>query len=73
MREPSGRSRIGEGKREKSSERAREKTQFHRGREGIHPKEPRNKRKCRGGMNEIIRDISLLVQLELMDRIAMRA
>jgi hypothetical protein len=35
--------------------------------------DPRNRRKCRGGMNEFTREISLLVHYELMDRLAMRA
>jgi hypothetical protein len=64
LREPRGRSTIAEGKRENSPERAREKTQLQREKERI-PKEPRNKSKCRGGMNEFTRVISLLVQARI--------
>jgi len=46
---------------------------LHREKERIFPKEPRNKTKCRGGMNEFTKAFSLLVKLKLRDRLAMRA
>jgi hypothetical protein len=56
-----------------TSERFREKMQLKREKVIIRSEEPRSKRKCRGGMHEFIRAISLLVQLELTRRISMRA
>jgi hypothetical protein len=41
--------------------------------ERIRLKEPRNKSNCRGKMNEFAKAFSFLVQLELTDRLAMKA
>ena len=49
-----------------------EKTQLHREKVRKHSEDPSNSRKCREGMNEFTRDISLLVHHELMDGLAIR-